>query len=300
MTPSASKSRYYGGRWLAFHDLTTSAPIPDKVDFKDDFTLNWEISFDSGQTWSSASSSTQKLYQTLGASQTSEMFETVVWLGSKFGAGATSAATLVPLVWANFASRQVTTVAGKALWYYRPNVPTRATTTVLLIVDGTGECGAWADLFANVLKAQGIEGIKAHSIVANPALKPANATGLGLLVREWTFVGEPKNWGYGVEFGYRINLEAFEAIGIAGQGPNPDPRSRFPNHQVVSYANTIYDPSYGKQLASTRAWENEALAGVFVPMPNPQQENYPLGVVKPRKQENQNEDWTVFNPPFNP
>ena len=45
-------------------------------------------------------------HQTLRAPETEDTYETVVWLGSKFGSGVTSEAALVPRIWDNFQTRR--------------------------------------------------------------------------------------------------------------------------------------------------------------------------------------------------
>jgi len=210
------------------------------------------------------------------------LFETVVWLGSHFGTGATTEDALVPLIWANFHSRAVTTVDGAPMHYYGTQnyEHTWQRSVSDLIAHKNSECGGWAELFHFVLKAQGLgvpdapvdRRVNMVEIVVQPAAGPAGLP-LRMAIKNWTFNAAGTDSPY-AGFDYKLDRDATDDNGLPGQN-NLNPYSRFKNHQVVVYNNQIYDPSYGEKFsgadwnATQLAWENASIAGIYILHPDP-------------------------------
>jgi Big-like domain-containing protein len=266
--PAVSATLFNGGQSVWFAGATADKPLSNRVDFNPKFTLRWEISFDGGNTWSFAGTSTERFYQTLRAPETEDTYETVVWLGSKFGSGVTSEAALVPRIWDNFQTRAVTRLDGTPLQYWGPWQVAHAdedkivrTDELLAIADG--KCGAWTNLFSDVLAAQGI-----LSTIKKVVPRAQLLSGSGLYV-----AGMSGMWikNYDFDDTKKLNTQIFDvyevdgvadANGKAGQN-NLDPFSKFFDHALVQYDGMLYDPSYGGgPYYSLAAWEDAALAGV--------------------------------------
>lgn len=63
-------------------------------------------------------------------------------------------------------------------------------------------------------------------------------------------------------------INSAENTGIVAQGPMQNPRSNFNNHNVMAYAESVYDPSYGspsREILSNNQvplWVNSSIDGV--------------------------------------
>jgi len=231
----------------------------------------------------------------------------VVHLGSHGADGATTQDETITSVWNNvFSGNTVQRVDGMPLWYYHNYRITNVNTESLLApiddngyIHGDGQCGAWAKLMLDVLKAQGIDQQNDYVVI-----QPSSAS--GFIVNEWQFNGAgtgdaaiavipgfdrdaivaeypylnvlPANGddinAQGTGYTWRF-ADVSDGAGIEGKGPNANPASVFGNHQFVVEVNTgtdttWYDPSYGSvysgatQDARELYFDDQSLAGYFV------------------------------------
>jgi hypothetical protein len=156
-----------------------------------------------------------------------------------------------------FYDRSVYRVDGTQMRYWE-NGAALATNTAGLIRDANGQCGAWAELFIDVLAAQGISGAKKIAVYA-----ASNPGADGFLVKDWTFTGSGSSPGTS-PYVWVVGVDAIDSPnGAPGQG-NPNPPGAFYNHFIVKYGNRYYDPSYGgPSYASQWEWEDASLDGFF-------------------------------------
>ncbi|MCS7048813.1 MAG: hypothetical protein NZ483_05920 [Verrucomicrobiae bacterium] len=119
-----------------------------------------------------------------------------------------------------------------------------------LIRIGNGQCGAWAEFFNEVLKAQGlaaVNGVASKLVNIQPNADPY----LRLPAQNWATQGKP-SWKIisdyaGITGANPVNpgnKEAADAAGKAGQGNSPNPPAWFLLHNAVKANGVVYDPSY--------------------------------------------------------
>jgi hypothetical protein len=203
-------------------------------------------------------------------------FHTSLYLGCNYAKGETSNLGIVQKVYEHFKTAKVKSVeTEKSLQYWGTNYGTpysRQRDVIFLyhtnglLKYGEGTCQGWATFFVDILRAQGIDQAKLmliewraggtlNQLAANlqadlrsngyeARASNLNAHPAQFFVKNWntetTFVplGLPRNYSPG-------NIIASSDIdGVAGQNMD-NPWSIFADHVVVSYENTIYDPSYG-------------------------------------------------------
>lgn len=220
-------------------------------------------------------------------------FETCLYIGCQAadnhgGTDGTDDVTTLQTVWTNgFTTRDVTRVDGTELHYYNP-WNTNVTDTAGLISAGNGQCGAWAKLFVDVLRAQGLY----TNYSANPGfadnyviVTPTHGYADGFIVNHWRFAAGGGSSGL-PDFPY-LNIpdspfmagnsyawlyaEVRDQVGIAGQN-STNPCSLFNNHQIVRVVyqdpsgndvETFYDPSYGVAYRDLDDMEATSLSGYF-------------------------------------
>jgi hypothetical protein len=253
----------------------------DKVDYLESFDLQWEVSLDNGETWKSVGTTTHPVYLTFRRPGIDPIYHTVVHLGSAYGKNAEnheSETSVVAAIWDNFKDRTVKRVAVSADWqisegtqmvYWGPQSlglaeENAASTTSFLLAYADGKCKAWTNLLEDVLAAQGI-GANQKTIVPKPVSFAIGAMD-GILIKNYTFSAADAEQipNYGPV--YLAGFGTHSAAGIAGQG-NPDPPSRFVNHEIVIYNDKIYDPSYGgNPYNDLLNWEAASLAAVTFKM----------------------------------
>jgi len=212
----------------------------DEIDYYGPLTIQWEASLDGGTTWHSVAASQNEVYITWGT-PTTTTYHTLLDIGCKRqgdGLGGSDAATrtaVVAAIWNEFPGRSVKRVPpndADAMTYYSAALPPFDAAD--LLSGGDGRCEAWAGLFRDAIKVQGIA---ANMSVIAP---------------------------YDTVFWTALGFDVFASLD--GQGPTDPPSQRsFTNHAVVEYGGTIYDPSYGKSFTAAgatsalAAWENAAL-----------------------------------------
>jgi hypothetical protein len=164
------------------------------------FRLDWQATSDSqraNSTWTKAGQTKNPLYLTYDApnlskswSHTVNLYHTLVHLGSVAASGQDTQDGVVQKVWDEFNDLVVRKFKGEYLHYYKSfrteNIRTRE-----LLAFRDGQCGSWAKLFLDVLKAQGIRFTGSY-VIAVPAAMTLGIPGgvrYGFLVNNWKFNG---------------------------------------------------------------------------------------------------------------
>jgi hypothetical protein len=246
------------------------------------FTLDWQATSDSqraNSTWTKAGERNQTknpLYLTYDApnlsnswTHTVNLYHTLVHLGSVAASGQDTQDGVVQKVWEEFNDLVVRKFRGEYLHYYK-SFRTENISTRELLAFGDGQCGSWAKLFLDVLKAQGIR-FTGNYVIAVPAamtLGIPDGVRYGFLVNNWKFngtgiadaavvraAGHPVDVAISNGFTYlnvisttymsnvpRISADGKsyewlyqqvqDEVGVRGQGVQ-NPASLFGNHQFV-------------------------------------------------------------------
>jgi hypothetical protein len=131
----------------------------------------------------------------------------------------------------------------------------------LLLKSGDGSCTAWADVFIWVLGKQGLTAFTAGVSSADPQNVPLIFVANG-------------NWNPNPPlppdqvFRWTIGTTLTNGDTIPGQG-GINPPKVFPNHAIVEFGNSWYDPSYGLKkydqpdvALRTVAYQNDNIEGV--------------------------------------
>jgi len=279
------------GDQIVAMNLDSPEAIPDVIRHTE-IVLNWQVSLDGGP-WLDVGTSLNTAYITWDDPLLAASFETCLFIGCQAadnhgGADGTDDITTIQAVWSNgFTSRTVTRVGGTELHYYSP-WNTNVTDTAGLLSSGNGQCGAWAKLFIDVLKAQGLY----TNYSATPSLAddyvivtPAPGYADGFIVNSWRFAVGGGHSGLS-DFPY-LNIpnspfmvgdsyvwlyaEVTDQMGVAGQNSS-NPCSLFNNHEVVRIVHrdrsgteveTFYDPSYGVTYRNMDDMEATSVSGYF-------------------------------------
>ena len=254
------------GNDLTITDVECSNPFVNEVDFFDPMPIAWEFSMDGGSTWHDVDPSINQTYVTLGDPLTT-VFHTLAHLGCKNADGESTASGCTSKIWGEFTDRDVRRVDNVQLTYYASYTCDNTSTAELLFY-GDGQCGAWASLFIDMRKVQGIDDLNEWVII-----KPISHE--GFIVKNWVFTGTGSSghstYPYlnlpdspligSTSYNWRF-AEVNDTSGIAGQG-NANPASLFERH-FVFIGGQYYDPSYGIQHASLQSIDDNAIDGFYL------------------------------------
>jgi hypothetical protein len=254
------------GSEISIKDVECSSPFADSVGFFDPLEITWNYLPKSGSTWWGAGETLNQTYVTLGDPVTTPVFHTLAHLGCKNAAGMNQPAEVTEAIWGEFADQCVRRIDGRQLTYYASYTCSN-TSTAALLSNGDGQCGAWAKLFIDLRKVQGIDDSNEY-VLFEPIADD------GFIVKNWTFSGTglSGNTTYpylNVTDSFLIGLtkynfrfaEVKDATGVAGQG-NSNPASLFNNHQVV-IGGVYYDPSYGIKYSTLQDIDN-SIDGFYI------------------------------------
>jgi len=256
-----------------------SAAFENYVNHFDPFTIEWQVSIDGGKTWGPAGTTKNQVYVLLGQpvfpASRQKLYHTLAHNGTLLAKGESHEGTVISRIFADFQDRKVEQVATattrKRLLSYYSNWGAVATDTLGLLTNGDGQCGAWAHLFIDMLRAQGIE--DRHQWVE---IKPSRADADGFLVKDWEFRPEGGRSGdatypyvnfflgspYGPT-GYSWTFaDVSDKDGKPGQN-KPNPIADFRVHHIVKIGLIYFDPSYGRSHSDLLAFEDWTVAGVF-------------------------------------
>ncbi|MEM4302254.1 MAG: cadherin-like domain-containing protein, partial [Candidatus Caldarchaeum sp.] len=277
--------------------LTAATAFPKKVKAYPEFQLSWQASSQSANAgWANIGTTKNPVYLTFSSPVAGlTLYHTLVHLGSTAAEGADTEDLVKTKVWDEFKDLNVTNYGGDRLHYYKKYTNGNLDTEALL-THKDGQCGSWASLFLDVLKAQGISWmnnfvkVEVDGTQLLTADERMRVLDYGFLVKHWNFAGagkardavdasgDPVMMGLLAKFPY-INVPKPDFIGdttykwhyadvtdregIPGQGER-NPASWFNNHQFVQMQTATgvrwYDPSYG--VTYDGAMENDRL-GAF-------------------------------------
>lgn len=229
---------------------TASIPIPNWVEHIDPMTIKWSFSTDGGTNFNSVGDTKNQVYALLDAPNTSDgkLYHSVAHIATAGPVkGLADPGLVTDAIWQEFGDNSVTRVFSTTSMKYMHDSGSGYDTAALLSA-GKGRCGAWANFFADTIKAHGI----AAEVTAITAKTPAPTPPSG-----YSLIGT----------GIRTNL-------VPAQGSSGANYStiEFQNHAVVKVGvrpTTVFDPSYGKIYTSTTilaaelAWEDSSLAGAL-------------------------------------
>lgn len=228
----------------------TSSGLPNTVTYYQSFALSWEYSVvpdDESQPGEprSAGTSANELYVTWAEPTTSPLYHSLLHIGTVPASGESVQEDVVAKVWEPFDGLAVFRRDGQQLVYYGQSFDWHDPqswqfTTAGLLEHAAGRCGAWMNLFADVLAAQGIASLRAGLV---PPPRPG--------------------W-----------IGRIQVIPPHGQGGVVAP-TLFDAHAVVIYEGRLFDPSYGTEWNSLSAWEDSNLRYIYYRTPgNPFDEEY--------------------------
>ena len=261
------------GHDMVVLDVECDEPFPNEVAYYNPMRIDWSFSFDGGHTWINAGVSENQTYVTLGSPLTT-VYHTLAHLGCINAAGECTASGCTLKIWGEFTDRDVRRVDNTQLTYYSSYLCDNVTTADLLKY-GDGQCGAWASLFLDIRKVQGLNDFN-EWIRLEPTFDD------GFIVKNWTFSG-PGTSGHPTHPYLNIPevpfvnttsyawkyAEVNDSMGIPGQG-NSNPASFFARH-FVYYGGEYYDPSYGIKHTSLLTLDSNAIDGYYII-----EHNYPV------------------------
>ncbi len=272
---NANFSIYAGDTNLAF-SAKTSSLLPYRVDYKDPLTVNWFYAIGSGPT-NFAGSSSIPTYITLADPLDGTFLYRTVIHHACATTGATSPQQAVSNSWSRFKTRSAKTWDNNVLYYYKTNIAFSGDCNDVecLLESGTGTCTAWANLFAQVLAANGI-----LSEFSTVSCKKTGDT--AFMVNNWstnnpgTVPGSIYKWRivyHNLDGSLVPNYNSHNygdltsnSSSIQGQGtsPNAPAEKVFGNHYLVKYplgasSFVYYDPAYGLMHTNTTKAGAEAV-----------------------------------------
>mgnify|MGYP000411580067 CR=1 FL=1 len=263
---------------LTTGNMTAGALFENAVDYFDPMVIDWTVSLDGGQTWCVAGTSDSPVYVILAEPTLlpTERWHTLFRNSCRDADGATTDTQVLAGVWSDFTDQVVMRADDPVqLTYYDAWVCGNINTQSLLAT-GDGQCGAWAKLLLDMLRAHGINYLNEYVFLYH--VDPTSGN-FGFLVNDWTFAqgngqsGDPAFPYLNIppEFPNPLIVnntyvwrfaEASDAPGVPGQG-TVDPASLFNNHQVVKIAGVYFDPSYGEVYGSLGAIDSGAVAAHY-------------------------------------
>jgi hypothetical protein len=256
--------------------------LPNHIDYEPFYHLEWEVSFNYGDTWFPIGNTSNEVYVTL-ATPTGQRLESMYHIAITNSLNQTTAQGALSATWAKFATRSVQNKRGDTLGYYRgAGCPTPSATTARpLLINKNGECGAWVQLFGNCVRIHDSQPVFQTLVEPDPtqfnyqcdpvlALQNAWEPTLRMMINNWVAVNPPSSGC--PTFPYRINsicqawqswtqIDVDDMAGLPGQD-QAEPISIFGSHLLVRIGNLYYDPSYGSgPYPSVLDWENASVAG---------------------------------------
>jgi len=271
--PATTATLDSSGTVITSGPITCTQAFPSyTVGYIDPLTINWQISLDGGNTWSSLGNSTNECFVTLqdpAINPTNDgnyrLYRTVLYYACGTP-GATSEPQAEANTWSMFTSddNEPANICAwdsanksydrKLRYYGAPRgfggLQPVSTTAILSGTDGDGECYAFGQLFQDALWANNIDSNGTKVTAADgdylliKDLTPSNVGSLPTRAPySWEMIFSsskaemaPLQWSYG-DFSNRLTHY--------GQNTRPPVEKVFNNHYIVQYRNLYFDPSYG-------------------------------------------------------
>jgi hypothetical protein len=248
------------GADLVLTNAVSDSTLPSIVRFIDPLTFTWKATLNGKDTPAGTSRhqvyvvfKNPQPYQSRGTVPAGVLL-TLLHLSTTNAHGADDASTdqaVVDKIYADFTDRVVQRFDGTQLTYWGTGVPPQVLEG--LLEQARGSCIAWAELFHNAIRTQGITGSERTLIVPRAPAKE-------FMVKKWTFTGAGSA-PHLAPYSYLADVDLTNEQGDPGQG-NPNPPGNFVLHHVVKYGSRYYDPSYGSgPFANEDDWENRCLDG---------------------------------------
>jgi hypothetical protein len=247
------------------------------VNYYGPMTIYWEISFDKGASWYRGDTTQHKVYvtkSTPNAETTNfKYFHTLLELSCKNAKGESTDTGIRKKCWAEFTDQIVLNYKGDSLHYYK-TFNTSNTNLPSLLRYRNAQCYTFAQLFASLLKIQGITKTNNYVYITPKAItSPCGGTINRFLVKNWKF-GTKSDSSACPSFPYKntysgsyitatgyvfTTADATDQSGVDGQC-NKNPSSFFNNHQITKFDGVYYDACYGMSFSSlsdikTRAFD---------------------------------------------
>lgn len=269
------------GNTVTLPPTSASTALGAAVNYYAKFVVDWQVSFDAGATWLKAGKSTNEVDVTLhDPKNPTKLYETLPYLGTMAAKGDTTEAKVISDIWSLFPGLTIKRKDGTPLKYYETFSGGSCFTTGGLLAMGQGQCSAFASLFLDLLKAQGIATTTDGKDIKYAVVQyKGDTTNGGFLVKNWSFNGagvsgvaaypylnlppldgssfvgaNSYKWGY---------ADVTDVAGVPGQN-SANPASFFNNHQIVKIGTAYYDPSYGLTYTSLKDMEAQAIAGYYL------------------------------------
>lgn len=247
--------------------LVSDVPLPNVVGCYDPATILWTATPTNPVGIATlAGQSTHVIYAPLGAAAggVTEHW-TLLDVSCRAAAGRNTANDVVARIVNAFVGLNVVRKRdGLQMTYWLPN-PTNAQSTADILghAQGSGQCGAWAELLRDMARVHGIDRLHKVHVEVPPVHDPRQ---FGFLVKNWTFNAPPAASANAFSHTLRLagdgGCEAQARLPAQGNNASPD---IFLNHYIVYDTSThgFYDPSYGTTAANRRAWEAAAVDGKY-------------------------------------
>jgi len=274
------------------------------ANFYNPLTIKWQFSTDglpaknAKKVWQPCGTSKNQVYITQAAPITSLLYQTVVEIGSREGAGLAKATNMLTSICRYFSLRRVQRASDSRPMAYYQNWANQNFTVPALLDARDGQCSSWCEIFKASLEAQGYVGAP---IIQVQGVNTAEQ----FLVSNWTFgamrAANPLNAQRSAKYPY-INIprndpngsssvtpaagqnyvwwssvvraagvpdvtygpEVNDAVdGVPGQN-NARPAKLFNKHFVVRVNGQYYDPSYGLTYVNAQDLYKKAIAGFAI------------------------------------
>lgn len=252
------------------------------VRFFKPYTINWEISFDSGVTWKAIGTSSNTLYVTRSAPQSEsgsyKWYHTVYDLSCRNAQYKSLDTAIISKVWSEFTDQIVLNCDGDSLFYYKimnsPNV-----TLGSLLQYRDAECYTFAQLFLASIKIQGV--VRTNNYVYITPVSGYSPCGYSVnrfIVKNWVF-GTPTASATCSLFPWKntynattgsipppYNQYVFLTSDVTDQNGIPGscnirPASYFNNHQIAKIDGVYYDACYGVTFPTLVSIKTAAFSG---------------------------------------
>ncbi len=254
--------------------------LPNAIACIKPMSMHWKVSFDGGDSWLDAGTCTNTLYVTWSRPVSYPHIQTYFDVGCEAASGVAGTVgenddVVLGRIWAKFQTKNIGRVSdGRVLTYYgfydenqngiwdegidadRNSPRTWHMTSAAELVKYTnGQCLSWAEFMHQVLCAQGLRSINGVATL-RVALRISDSTSPRydcFAIKDWQKCGSSMFWNIvqenagiiGEKPSPMFNVgEAWDLLGVSGQGNSPNPPSYFANHYIVRCDGKLYDPSY--------------------------------------------------------
>lgn len=248
------------------------------VNYYGPMTIYWEISFDRGVSWYRGDTTQHKVYVTkstpMAENTNFKYFHTLLELSCRNAKGETTDSGIRKKCWNEFTDQIVLNYKGDSLFYYK-TFNTSNTNLPALLRYRNAQCYTFAQLFASLLKIQGISKSNNYVYITPKAVTSAcGGTINRFLVKNWKF-GTKSDSSACPSFPYKntysgsyitasgyvfTTADVVDQSGADGQC-NKNPSSFFNNHQITKFDGVYYDACYGMSFTSLSDIKTRAFDG---------------------------------------